>query len=459
VRSNASLLLHISPAIDASLMAAVFASFWTSSSGYDERVLLFANLIAMPAWLWALEFVGAYESQRVEKLSALVRKVMTASAIAAVPSGAIAMSLGGTATVLVLGRGMLALALLAVAEKLLVYSTLHALRKRGHDRRSVCVVGAWEWAQRIAARFDAHPDWGLQIACVGVGSCDHRLFVRYPDGQVLAPDLLQVLSTEVVDEVLVAVRPEELHHEAATLQTCEQVGVIGRVLLEIPERPAAPCLETFGGEVTLALGARPADGWSLVMKRLIDLMGALALAIALAPLLLATALVVKLSSKGPILFLQERVGLHGRRFKVFKFRTMVDGAEALMPSLTARSIMNGPIFKDPADLRVTPIGRVLRKFSLDELPQLFNVIRGDMSLVGPRPLPLHESAAIAGSFRRRFSMRPGITCLWQVNGRSNVDYTAWMNYDLQYVDRWSLWLDARLLLKTIPAVLSGRGAY
>jgi lipopolysaccharide/colanic/teichoic acid biosynthesis glycosyltransferase len=144
---------------------------------------------------------------------------------------------------------------------------------------------------------------------------------------------------------------------------------------------------------------------------------------------------------------------------MLKFRTMIDGAEALLPAISARSITKGPIFKDPRDFRITPIGRILRKFSIDELPQLFNVIKGDMSLVGPRPLPVHESAAITGPYRRRFCMRPGITCLWQINGRSNVDYTTWMNYDLQYVDRWSLSMDARLLLKTIPAVLSRRGAY
>ena len=137
---------------------------------------------------------------------------------------------------------------------------------------------------------------------------------------------------------------------------------------------------------------------------------------------------------------------------------MIDNAETLLQSVSHRSTMGGPIFKDPADLRVTRAGRLLRKFSLDELPQLLNVLAGDMSLVGPRPLPLHEAALITGEHRRRFHMRPGITCLWQVNGRSNVTYDTWMRYDLQYVDGWSLSLDAKLLVKTIPAVFTGRGA-
>jgi lipopolysaccharide/colanic/teichoic acid biosynthesis glycosyltransferase len=175
--------------------------------------------------------------------------------------------------------------------------------------------------------------------------------------------------------------------------------------------------------------------------------------------MLLVALLVKLSSPGPVLFRQRRVGFHGRPFTLLKFRTMMDGAESLAHSLAARNITGGPVFKDRGDWRVTRIGRVLRRFSLDEVPQLLNVLRGEMSLVGPRPLPVHESDAISGAHRRRFTMRPGITCLWQVNGRSDVSYDGWMRYDLQYVDNWSIGLDARLLVRTIPAVLSGRGAY
>jgi lipopolysaccharide/colanic/teichoic acid biosynthesis glycosyltransferase len=176
-------------------------------------------------------------------------------------------------------------------------------------------------------------------------------------------------------------------------------------------------------------------------------------------MMLISALLVKLSLPGPIIFKQSRAGLHGRPFVLYKFRTMVDGAEGMLHALASRSVTRGPTFKDRADLRVTPIGRLLRRFSIDELPQLFNVLSGNMSLVGPRPLPLHEAAEIFGVHRRRFSMRPGITCLWQVNGRSNVEFSKWMSYDLQYVDRWSLWLDAKLLVQTIPAVLTGKGAY
>jgi exopolysaccharide biosynthesis polyprenyl glycosylphosphotransferase len=458
MRTSASLLLRLSPAIDALLMAVAFGVVGNADV-LSDRAIVFFNLLVIPSSLGILRFVGVYESQRVETRGGLVRKVLTANAIVFTLTAAGYAAVSGVAGLETLVQVAGAITLLIVGEKLAVYSALRLLRRRGHDLRRVCVVGAWEWAEDIAARFENESGWGLRLGCVGIGSAAHRTYVRFPGGERAGTDLSEVLSTEVIDEVLIAVRPEELPREAATLQVCEQFGVMGRVLLDTRERRDPPRIESFGGEVTFAVGVGPRDEWHLTVKRLIDLAGAVVLLAALAPLLVAAALLVKLSSPGPILFTQHRVGLHGRRFKVFKFRTMIDGAEALLPAIRARSMTNGPTFKDPGDFRVTPIGRLLRQFSVDELPQLFNVIRGDMSLVGPRPLPVHESAAITGPYRRRFCMRPGITCLWQINGRSNVDYTTWMNYDLQYVDRWSLSMDARLLLKTIPAVLSRRGAY
>jgi lipopolysaccharide/colanic/teichoic acid biosynthesis glycosyltransferase len=177
-----------------------------------------------------------------------------------------------------------------------------------------------------------------------------------------------------------------------------------------------------------------------------------------APAMIVAAIAVKLSSPGPVLFVQQRAGLNGRRFRMFKFRTMVDGAEVMVRH-SSRSITQGPIFKDAADYRITSVGRILRRYSLDELPQLFNVIKGEMSMVGPRPLPLCEADQIQGASRRRFSVPPGLTCIWQVNGRSDVGFERWMQYDLQYVDGWSLWSDIVLIFRTIPAVLMGRGAY
>ena len=168
---------------------------------------------------------------------------------------------------------------------------------------------------------------------------------------------------------------------------------------------------------------------------------------------------IKLTSEGPVLFLQERIGLNKRRFKIYKFRTMIPNAERLMRSLESKNEASGPVFKIKDDPRITPVGRFLRRSSIDELPQLLNVLRGDMSLVGPRPLPVRDYEGFSEDWqRRRFSVTPGITCLWQVNGRSDVSFEEWMLLDLKYLDEWSLWLDLKILAKTVPAVLKGAGA-
>jgi exopolysaccharide biosynthesis polyprenyl glycosylphosphotransferase len=201
------------------------------------------------------------------------------------------------------------------------------------------------------------------------------------------------------------------------------------------------------------------DDFRLVIKRVVDLVGAALGLVALAPLLLVIAAVIRLTSPGPVLFTQLRYGLHKRLFRMYKFRTMVWHAERLQPALEARNEAQGPVFKIAADPRVTPVGRFLRKSSLDELPQLWNVLKGEMSLVGPRPLPVRDVGRFdEGWLMRRFSMPPGLTCLWQVNGRSELDFTRWAQLDLEYIDRWSLRLDALILLRTVPAVLHGRGA-
>jgi exopolysaccharide biosynthesis polyprenyl glycosylphosphotransferase len=217
-------------------------------------------------------------------------------------------------------------------------------------------------------------------------------------------------------------------------------------------------VETFLGEASLALGHPGPTDTALVAKRVIDITLASLALIFLAPIFLFIAALIRLSSPGPVFFRQTRIGLQGRKFTIYKFRTMVRDADALLPAYAKRNLMGDAPFKDPQDFRVTPLGRWLRRASLDELPQLFNVLRGSMSLVGPRPLPVHEATSIGREFRRRFSMKPGITCLWQVNGRSTVPFRQWMQYDVQYVDHWSIWLDAQLLVKTIPAVFSGKGA-
>ena len=219
-----------------------------------------------------------------------------------------------------------------------------------------------------------------------------------------------------------------------------------------------PRVESVGRAQYLVYQRRRPSLPSLIVKAIADRLLAALLLVVLAPLLLVLALVVRILVGSPLLYVQRRGGLYGRPFSMLKFRTMRLGAEGERAALLARNEMDGPVFKLTDDPRVTRFGRQLRRTSLDELPQLFNVLAGDMSLVGPRPLPVDETAALIGGYRRRLSMRPGLTCLWQVGGRSDLAFKEWMALDLDYVDRWSLGLDLAILLRTLPAILKGRGA-
>ncbi len=215
----------------------------------------------------------------------------------------------------------------------------------------------------------------------------------------------------------------------------------------------------IGSAPILSLHAAPRKDWQSMVKTLMDCIGATVLLIVLAPLLAVIALLVKITSPGDVLFIQDRVGYNKRLFKMFKFRTMVPDAEALQSSLENLNEAGGPVFKIKDDPRITKIGKFLRKTSLDELPQLFNVLLGDLSLVGPRPLPLRDFEKFEELwFNRRFSVKPGITCLWQISGRSETSFEQWIEQDLEYIDQWSLRLDLRILFKTIPVVLRGTGA-
>lgn len=268
------------------------------------------------------------------------------------------------------------------------------------------------------------------------------------------------LRNNVVDEVVNCLPFGSFHKhfwEVATL--CEQHGILMRFNSNIfgPGSSHWHAEEFEGGEYLATYSI--AEGWPRIMKRALDIIISSLMLILLAPVFALVALAIMLTSPGPVFFLQQRIGLNKRRFSVYKFRTMVPNAENLMPRLVSRNEVSGPVFKIKNDPRITPIGRFLRRSSIDELPQLLNVLKGEMSLVGPRPLPVRDYEGFSQDWqRRRFSVKPGITCLWQVNGRSNISFDKWMLLDLQYLDEWSLWLDMKILAKTIPAVMRGSGA-
>lgn len=456
MRSQATLAVRALRLVDVFVFAcALTATLGRSGPLSGAEIGLLALIVPLHAIL--LEFFQLYESHRLEGAGLLVRQALSAQFVGFLATA------GGFWVVGRSDRWESVALFSAVAtgalliSRLGLYGGLRLMRKRGYDIRNVCVVGSWEAGLEATERFEEHPEWGLRVVLVGDGAPESRQFYTFPQRELAGDSLEDVLKEEIVDEILIRVRAEDLPRETQTIQFCEQYGVLGRVLVDSPSETAR--LEQVGDRgLALAVGERRSET-QVLLKRLVDIMGSVAAIAVLWPLLAVIALLVRLSSPGPALFRQRRVGLNGRQFRIYKFRTMVNGAEGMLPTLAHRSISKGPAFKDPSDWRVTPLGRVLRRFSLDELPQIFNVLKGDMSLVGPRPLPVHEAREISGGYRKRFSVRPGITCLWQVSGRSDIDFARWMKLDLEYIDHWSLWLDFKLILLTVPAVLSGRGAY
>lgn len=271
-------------------------------------------------------------------------------------------------------------------------------------------------------------------------------------------NLPRVLHDNAIDEV-VLLDPLSHRRVAWVLRVCADLGIAARISLPWQGLPRVrPNLESQGNSHFLSFNPSTRRAAQLAVKQAADLILAVVGVLAISPLLAVIAVAIWITDGRPIVYSQVRVGLHGRRFKMLKFRTMVKGAEGMRPQLEAQNELDGPAFKLSRDPRVTRLGNFLRRSSLDELPQLFNVLEGTMSLVGPRPLPESEQQRIRGSQRRRLAMKPGITGLWQVSGRSEVSFAEWMRMDQEYVDRWSLGRDVRLLLATLPAVLRRRGA-
>jgi exopolysaccharide biosynthesis polyprenyl glycosylphosphotransferase len=345
-------------------------------------------------------------------------------------------------------------------ERGLVHGWLRRAPQGDRWARVALVVGTDERAKRLIAALRQYPEAGWVVrGCVSLDPS--KLDEIVEDTPVIGSlrDLPGILQGGVVDEVFFAVAPQRLEEITDALEVCENLGVDVRVLVDL-YRPAQahPFVEELFTLPFYGFSPTLTRQGVLAAKRLLDLVGASILLVAGAPLFVAIGLMIKLTSRGPIIFRQERSGFHGRRFWMYKFRTMVQSAERMREDVAHLNEMSGPVFKATDDPRLTVVGPFLRGLSLDELPQLVNVLKGEMSLVGPRPLPVYEASLIKGAQRRRLAMRPGMTGLWQVSGRNAIDFDGWMQMDLLYVDRWSLSLDFEILLRTIPVVLRGEGA-
>lgn len=274
-------------------------------------------------------------------------------------------------------------------------------------------------------------------------------------------DFIALLHTENIDVAVFNLDHSLMSEINNAIAACEMEGVEVWVTADFFRTALTkPRFDQFGGQSLLIFRSTPDSSWELLIKRILDRIMAFILLILLSPLFLAIALAIYWTSGFPIIFSQRRSGIHGRPFVIYKFRTMISNAEQAQQELKAFNEMSGPVFKMAKDPRITPLGAWLRKTSLDELPQLWNVLRGEMSMVGPRPLPVYETECFSDfAQRRRMSVRPGLTCLWQIAGRNEIrDFTDWVRLDLAYIDQWSLWLDFKILLRTIPVVLFGRGA-
>ena len=325
----------------------------------------------------------------------------------------------------------------------------------------VMVVGTCDRAVRLARDLEQSVQHGVRLRGFlsekPGGPGEIQLRTRY---KVLpVADLPAILSEHVIDEVIFAVGSESLSELEEVFLLCDEEGVRTRVAVDFfPHVNSTVSLERFGATPLLTFSAAPYDEIRLLVKRLIDIAIAGAGLIVLAPLMILVAVLIRLTSPGPAIFRQRRCGLNGRLFVFYKFRSMIADAEKLRDQYEHLNV-RGTAFKIPDDPRLTGLGRWLRKFSVDEWPQLWNVLRGDMSLVGPRPAVPVEVEQYARWQRRRLRMRPGLTCLWAISGRDSVDFETWMKLDMQYIDNWSLALDWKILLQTIPRVLTGHGAH
>lgn len=346
-------------------------------------------------------------------------------------------------------------------DKTALFYVANELRKKGISRKRVLIVGNGDKTREFIEIVKKNIGWGLDI--VGIvkeeadsltyGTSGVKILGTYEDIELLLYD-------NIIDEVIVCVPIDQFGLIRKVIECCEREGVQIRIYSDFFGRLVKKIRvdQPYGMNI-ISLMATQDDEFNLYIKRFLDIGISGVMLIVLSPLFLIIALLIKATSKGPLLYQWNVVGLNKKPFKSWKFRTMVLNADQMKTELLDRNEMTGPVFKIMNDPRVTKIGKVMRKFSLDELPQLWSVFKGDMSLVGPRPAGPHELARYDSWHRRKLSVKPGLTCLWQVQGRNRIrNFDEWVRLDLEYIENWSLGLDLKILLKTIPAVLKGTGS-
>jgi exopolysaccharide biosynthesis polyprenyl glycosylphosphotransferase len=415
------------------------------------------------SWIYFSSRWKLYSSKRYHLLRSeifdLVKTIGTCSAISFVPAFFIRQS-PLSRLFLIYFVGLSSFSMIFI--RIFIRKALKFVRLRGYNYRVALIIGRNCRSALIASRIVDSPEFGVKLlGFIDSTKCYENILEEFKFDVLGDLDSLEkILRDNVVDEVFVTLPIKSFYDETEKIiKLCEDLGVEVKIPIDLFNKSKAKsAISTYQDIEVIDFYTSPQMNWQIVTKRIFDFSVSLVLLFLLLPCMAVIAVIIKVSSQGPAIFKQKRMGYNGRVFNCYKFRTMICNAEELKDNLCELNEMEGPVFKIRNDPRVTKIGKFLRKTSIDELPQLVNVIKGDMSLVGPRPPIPEEVCKYQLSDRRRLSIKPGITCTWQVSGRNSVSFEEWMKLDQKYIDEWSLLLDLRILLKTIPAVLLQKGA-
>ena len=464
LKTHAPLFHSLTLCIDILLSVVLFVGFTALYAGMPEAHdgllrLVGLGLVSCFAWPLMLDRFQLYGSQRRRTLLAIAgRLALSAVGVTVLTLAAWRLLAPPAPPMLPVACGAAQLVTLG-SLRLLVWGALRLARRHGRNFRSVLIFGTGSRAAQVGLEIGRHPGWGLRV----LGYVDDRdtpVDDRIPVERVHKLwELEELLRSHVVDEALLACPRSMLATLAPAVSILSEAGVPVTLLSDLfGDLMPPPRVTQFGALPALSFAPVHHGKLALALKRVADLVGAGLLLVLAAPILAVASVAIRLTSPGPVLFRQIRSGLNGHRFEMLKLRTMHLDAERRKADLLELNEMDGPVFKIADDPRATAVGRFLRRFSIDELPQLWNVLCGDMSLVGPRPPLPCEVSQYRNRDRRRLSMRPGLTCSWQVGGRNRIGFEDWVRMDLEYIDRWSLAHDFRILARTPSAVFRAKGA-
>jgi len=442
------------------LRATYFMTPWGPLVGPDRYPpMIYA---ALPLWVGLFYLFGLYQSQRTQSYLHEIVRVISASLIGMllIIAGVFIGKAAFVSRLLIVLFGLMAMTFLVI-ERMLLRAMARYARSHGRNSRQIIIVGTGRRAREVADRIEQNKHWGLQL--VGyIQPHPHMTLTHLARIPVLGgmADLPRLLTSRVVDEIIFAVSRKDLEHMEEIFLLCESQGICTRVAVNFfPQMIAKVRLDEFHGVPLLTFSTTSHNEFALMAKRVFDFSVSFAVLVFFSPFWMGLMVLLWAISGRPIFFRQVRVGRNGRHFVLYKFRSMRADAEQIKKELAHLNQMEGPAFKIKEDPRITPLGRFLRRTSLDEIPQLYNVLCGEMSLVGPRPPLPEEVAQYDAPCRRRLSVKPGMTGLWQVYGRNAItNFKKWVELDLHYIDHWSFFLDLKICFRTLLIVLLGKGA-